>query len=71
LTTPNLWALEVVNVRLSDIDSQRMVIRVMQSKRKKDRKMILSLLLEMRRHFLGGLLGGRNTFLPAMTRAAS
>jgi site-specific recombinase XerD len=43
---------EAASVRLSDIDSQRMVIRVVQGKRKKDRYTILSpLLLEMLRHY--------------------
>ena len=43
---------EAASVRVSDIDSQRMVIRVVQGKRKKDRYTILSpLLLEMLRHY--------------------
>ena len=43
---------EAANVRLSDIDSERMVIRVVQGKRKKDRYTILSpLLLDMLRHY--------------------
>jgi integrase/recombinase XerD len=43
---------EAARVRVSDIDSQRMVIRVVQGKRKKDRYTILSpLLLEMLRHY--------------------
>lgn len=43
---------EAANVRVADIDSQRMVIRVVQGKRKKDRYTILSpLLLEMLRHY--------------------
>jgi integrase/recombinase XerD len=43
---------EAARVRVSDIDSQRMVLRVVQGKRKKDRYTILSpLLLEMLRHY--------------------
>ena len=43
---------EATRVRVSDIDSQRMVIRVVQGKGKKDRYTILSpLLLEMLRHY--------------------
>lgn len=43
---------EAARIRVSDIDSQRMVIRVVQGKRKKDRYTILSpLLLEMLRHY--------------------
>lgn len=43
---------EAARVRVSDIDSQRMVIRVVQGKRKKDRYTILSpLLLDMLRHY--------------------
>jgi site-specific recombinase XerD len=43
---------EVVNLQVSDIDSQRMVIRVCQGKRKKDRYTILSpVLLQMLRHY--------------------
>jgi len=43
---------EVVNLQLTDIDSQRMVIRVCQGKRKKDRHTILSpVLLQMLRHY--------------------
>jgi len=43
---------EAANVRVSDIDSQRMVIRVVQGKRNKDRYTILSpLLLKMLRHY--------------------
>jgi site-specific recombinase XerD len=43
---------EAASVRITDIDSQRMVIRVVQGKRKKDRYTILSpLLLEMLRHY--------------------
>jgi len=43
---------EVVNLQVSDIDSQRMVIRVCQGKRKKDRYTILSpVLLAMLRHW--------------------
>lgn len=43
---------EAARVRVSDIDSQRMVIRVVQGKRKKDRYTILSpLLLQMLRHY--------------------
>jgi integrase/recombinase XerD len=43
---------EAARVRVSDIDSQRMVIRVVLGKRKKDRYTILSpLLLEMLRHY--------------------
>jgi len=43
---------EAARVRVSDIDSQRMVIRVVQGKRKKDRYTILSpQLLEMLRHY--------------------
>jgi len=43
---------EAAQVRVADIDSQRMVIRVVQGKRKKDRYTILSpLLLEMLRHY--------------------
>lgn len=43
---------EAANIRVADIDSQRMVIRVVQGKRKKDRYTILSpLLLEMLRHY--------------------
>jgi integrase/recombinase XerD len=43
---------EAARVRVSDIDSQRMVIRIVQGKRKKDRYTILSpLLLEMLRHY--------------------
>lgn len=43
---------EVVNLQVSDIDSQRMVIRVNQGKRRKDRYTILSpALLQMLRHW--------------------
>lgn len=43
---------EASRVRVADIDSQRMVIRVVQGKRKKDRYTLLSpLLLEMLRHY--------------------
>jgi integrase/recombinase XerD len=43
---------EVVHLQVSDIDSQRMVIRVRQGKRKKDRYTILSpVLLQMLRHW--------------------
>ena len=43
---------EAAQLRVADIDSQRMVIRVVQGKRKKDRYTILSpLLLEMLRHY--------------------
>ncbi len=43
---------EVVHLQVSDIDSQRMVIRVCQGKRKKDRYTILSpVLLQMLRHW--------------------
>lgn len=43
---------EVVNLQVSDIDSQRMVIRVRQGKGKKDRYTILSpVLLQMLRHW--------------------
>jgi site-specific recombinase XerD len=43
---------EAARVRVSDIDSQRMVVRVVQGKRKKDRYTVLSpLLLEMLRHY--------------------
>jgi site-specific recombinase XerD len=43
---------EAANVRVADIDSQRMVIRVVQGKGKKDRYTVLSpLLLEMLRHY--------------------
>jgi site-specific recombinase XerD len=43
---------EAASVRVADIDSQRMVIRVVQGKRKKDRYTILSpLLLKMLRHY--------------------
>lgn len=43
---------EAANVRVSDIDSERMVIRVVQGKRKKDRYTVLSpLLLDMLRHY--------------------
>lgn len=43
---------EAAQVRIADIDSQRMVIRVVQGKRKKDRDTILSpLLLQMLRHY--------------------
>ncbi len=43
---------EVVHLQVSDIDSQRMVIRVSQGKRKKDRYTILSpVLLQMLRHY--------------------
>jgi len=43
---------EVVNLQVSDIDSQRMVIRVRQGKRNKDRYTILSpVLLAMLRHW--------------------
>lgn len=43
---------EAARVRVADIDSQRMVIRVVQGKRKKDRYTLLSpLLLEMLRHY--------------------
>jgi site-specific recombinase XerD len=43
---------EAANVRVADIDSQRMVIRVVQGKRKKDRYTVLSpLLLQMLRHY--------------------
>jgi site-specific recombinase XerD len=43
---------EVVNLQVRDIDSQRMVIRVCQGKRKKDRYTILSpVLLQMLRHW--------------------
>ena len=43
---------EVVNLQVSHIDSQRMVIRVCQGKRRKDRYTILSpVLLQMLRHY--------------------
>jgi len=43
---------EVVTLQVTDIDSQRMVIRVCQGKRKKDRYTILSpVLLQMLRHY--------------------
>jgi integrase/recombinase XerD len=43
---------EAAGVRVSDIDSERMVIRVVQGKRKKDRYTLLSpLLLQMLRHY--------------------
>ena len=43
---------EVVHLQVTDIDSQRMVIRVCQGKRKKDRYTILSpVLLQMLRHY--------------------
>lgn len=43
---------EAARLRVSDIDSQRMVLRVVQGKRKKDRYTILSpLLLQMLRHY--------------------
>jgi len=43
---------EAASLRVSDIDSQRMVIRVVQGKRKKDRYTVLSpLLLQMLRHY--------------------
>jgi integrase/recombinase XerD len=43
---------EAANVRVSDIDSERMVIRVVQGKRKKDRYTLLSpSLLQMLRHY--------------------
>ena len=43
---------EAASLRVSDIDTQRMVIRVVQGKRKKDRYTILSpLLLQMLRHY--------------------
>lgn len=43
---------EASRVRVADIDSERMVIRVVQGKRKKDRYTVLSpLLLEMLRHY--------------------
>jgi integrase/recombinase XerD len=43
---------EAASLRVSDIDNQRMVIRVVQGKRKKDRYTILSpLLLQMLRHY--------------------
>lgn len=43
---------EAARLRVSDIDSQRMVLRIEQGKRKKDRYTILSpLLLEMLRHY--------------------
>lgn len=43
---------EAVNLRVSDIDSERMVLRVVQGKGKKDRYTLLSpLLLQMLRHY--------------------
>lgn len=43
---------EVVGLRVSDIDSERMVIRVVHGKRRKDRYTVLSpLLLKMLRHY--------------------
>lgn len=43
---------ETVNLKVTDLDSQRMVIRVVQGKRKKDRYTVLSpVLLEMLRHY--------------------
>lgn len=43
---------ETVNLRVSDLDSQRMVIRIVQGKRKKDRYTVLSpVLLSMLRHY--------------------
>lgn len=43
---------EAANLRVSDLDSQRMVIRVVQGKRSKDRYTMLSpLLLQMLRHY--------------------
>jgi site-specific recombinase XerD len=63
---------EVVNLQVSDIDSQRMVIRVCQGKRKKDRYTILSpVLLAMLRHWwvaarpVSYLFAGRSQDRPA------
>jgi len=63
---------EVVNLQVSDIDSQRMVIRVCQGKRKKDRYTILSpVLLAMLRHWwvaarpVSYLFAGRSLDRPA------
>jgi integrase len=43
---------EAASLRVSDIDSQRRVIRVVEGKRKKDRYTVLSpLLLQMLRHY--------------------
>jgi integrase/recombinase XerD len=62
---------EVVHLQITDIDSQRMVIRVCQGKRKKDRYTLLSpTLLQMLRHYwvaarpVGYLFPGRKLDRP-------
>lgn len=66
---------EVVNLRVTDIDSKRMLIRVEQGKGRKDRHAMLSpQLLELLRDWWrqcrskGWLFCGRDPFLPLTTR---
>jgi integrase/recombinase XerD len=66
---------EVVSLKISDIDSKRMLIRVEQGKGRKDRNAILSpILLELLRHWWkasrsrGWLFPGRDPVQPITTR---
>lgn len=70
-----LRAAEVVSLKVSDIDSQRMLLRVEQGKGRKDRHAMLSpQLLELLRAWWlqcrsqGWLFPGRDPFLPVTTR---
>jgi integrase/recombinase XerD len=70
-----LRASEVVSLKVSDIDSKRMLIRVEQGKGRKDRHAMLSpqLLVVLRAWWLqcrsqGWLFPGRDPFLPLTTR---
>ncbi|KAB2851122.1 MAG: tyrosine-type recombinase/integrase [Hyphomicrobiaceae bacterium] len=70
-----LRAMEVVNLRVADIDSKRMLIRVEMGKGRKDRHAMLSpqLLKVLRAWWLqcrsdGWLFPGRDPFLPVTTR---
>ena len=70
-----LRAMEVVQLRVSDIDSKRMLIRVEMGKGRKDRHAMLSpqLLTILRAWWLqcrsdGWLFSGRDPFLPMTTR---
>ena len=70
-----LRAAEVVSLKVSDIDSKRMLIRVEQGKGRKDRHAMLSpQLLELLRAWWlqcrseGWLFSGRDPFLPLTTR---
>jgi len=70
-----LRAAEVVSLKVCDIDSKRMIIRVEQGKGRKDRNVMLSAsLLELLRAWWraarpqGGLFPGRNPIQPMTTR---